>query len=117
MNRKTMRRRVYKRDRGVCVNCRLNTEKIHRRVTALPPQARMVAMMLLESKGFNRGDISILWEADHILALDEGGKDVLDNLQTLCIPCHKEKSGEQSVRGARRRRLIGKKRIPNDELC
>jgi 5-methylcytosine-specific restriction endonuclease McrA len=30
------------------------------------------------------------WQADHILAVAEGGGDCgLENLQTLCAPCHK----------------------------
>jgi hypothetical protein len=31
-----------------------------------------------------------LWDADHILAVkDGGGMCGLDNMRTLCIPCHK----------------------------
>jgi hypothetical protein len=34
---------------------------------------------------------------DHIIPLSEGGVDRLDNLQLLCIPCHKKKHGAQPV--------------------
>ena len=32
---------------------------------------------------------STWWEADHIHPLVEGGADTLENLRTLCLPCHK----------------------------
>lgn len=115
MKRKPMRRLVHERDHGVCTNCRLDTEVLQLRIIGLSTMERIEAMRMLESAGFNRGD-TIMWQADHILALDEGGKDELDNITTLCIPCHKEKSSEQSSRGARRRRLIGRKRIPHDGM-
>lgn len=36
-----------------------------------------------------------LWEANHIVAVVEGGADCgLDNLETLCLRCHKEKTNE-----------------------
>lgn len=38
-------------------------------------------------------------EVDHILALENGGKDVPDNRQGLCLACHKEKSDEDNGRG------------------
>lgn len=31
-------------------------------------------------------------ELDHIVSLEEGGKDVLNNIQALCVPCHKDKT-------------------------
>jgi hypothetical protein len=41
------------------------------------------------------------WHADHVVPLCEGGIDSLDNLRTLCVPCHKVVTKELS---ARRRR-------------
>jgi 5-methylcytosine-specific restriction endonuclease McrA len=39
------------------------------------------------------------WEGDHTVAIWSGGKDALDNLQTLCRRHHLEKSvGETPVR-------------------
>lgn len=59
--------------------------------------------VLLETLGFNRS--RVLWEADHILPVDEGGTDDLGNFQTLCLHCHKEKTARQ----AKRRRTMGRK--------
>lgn len=48
-------------------------------------------------------------EADHITEHSRRGRDDLDNLQTLCAPCHKAKTNAESAarntaRAARRRR-------------
>lgn len=45
-----------------------------------------------------------LWEADHILPKIFGGKDTLENLRTLCVPCHKEVTARLSAERARRRK-------------
>lgn len=29
------------------------------------------------------------WEADHIVPVVEGGDSNLENIRTLCIPCHR----------------------------
>ena len=42
-------------------------------------------------------------QADHIAPLDLGGANALDNMQTLCIDCHRAKSvAEQKEAAARR---------------
>ena len=37
-------------------------------------------------------------ECDHTIPLSYGGKDTLNNTQTLCIPCHLEKTKREIVR-------------------
>lgn len=32
------------------------------------------------------------WEADHIIPHSEGGEYVLENMRTLCVPCHKKRT-------------------------
>ena len=61
---------VFKRDRGVCALCSLDTTKLPRR-------------------GKRRRARS-LWEADHIVAIREGGDSNLENLRTLCVLCHRQ---------------------------
>lgn len=41
--------------------------------------------------------------ADHIVPVAEGGQDELDNVQTLCVPCHRPKTQAEAARGRARR--------------
>lgn len=44
------------------------------------------------------------WEADHELALEDGGEHTLENLRARCDTCHRRKTGEENrVRAAARR--------------
>lgn len=55
--------------------------------------------------------------ADHIINRAEGGQDELDNLETLCIPCHGIKTAAERTRGWNRRQ--GRRRPrphPSDAL-
>lgn len=45
------------------------------------------------------------WEADHVTALWEGGKDTLENLQTLCRHCHMAKTVKDTPIRAKADRL------------
>lgn len=63
----------------------------------------------LEAKGFKnavrRYRIGNLWQADHIKPVAEGGGSCgLENIQTLCTPCHKRKTAEQARRRAAERK-------------
>lgn len=46
------------------------------------------------------------WDADHIVPLAEGGALTLDNLRTLCVPCHKEETAALARRLAEKRRDV-----------
>jgi N6-adenosine-specific RNA methylase IME4/5-methylcytosine-specific restriction endonuclease McrA len=71
------RRAVGKRDRGKCEICPTVVD-----VSAYPHQ----------------------WEMDHRIPLAEGGTNALDNLRTLCIPCHRRVTKELAGRLARAKR-------------
>lgn len=90
-----LRRRVRRRDRGRCAVCRLDTYALKRRM-----KGRGMWSKLCE-KGFVRR--RALWELDHIVPLIDGGSHDPSNLQTLCVPCHREKTaGENRQRASRR---------------
>lgn len=88
------RRLVRKRDRGHCAACGLDTNALKR---SLRGRGRTRA---LRERGFvpRRS----LWELDHIVPLIDGGGHELSNLQTLCTPCHKEKTAEEARKRAKR---------------
>ena len=84
------------------------------RATArFPLQARIQA--LLESHYSTLGDrikrmlndpkAGDFWEADHVVAVAEGGGESdLQNFQTLCVPCHAKKSRAQKERSKTEKR-------------
>jgi 5-methylcytosine-specific restriction endonuclease McrA len=45
------------------------------------------------------------FELDHIVPLRDGGSHGLDNMQPLCVPCHREKTAREAKERAYRRRL------------
>jgi len=61
------------------------------------------------SGGWDRDHImgsKSLWEADHIRPVVEGGGGMegsLDNIRTLCVPCHKAATAELAAKRAERR--------------
>jgi len=82
------RRLVRRRDRGICAACGLDTYALRREVKG---RGRTRA---LRQRGFKPR--KSLWELDHVVPLIDGGGHELDNLQTLCTPCHKEKSAAEA---------------------
>jgi len=55
--------------------------------------------------------------ADHVVSRARGGLDVLGNLQTLCVPCHRVKSEGERRAGVERRRGRRRPRVhPADVL-
>lgn len=52
-----------------------------------------------------QGRITMWTELDHIIPLDQGGEDILENCQGLCTPCHQDKTAEDM--GYKKRQTIG----------
>ncbi len=50
------------------------------------------------------GRVRLASERDHITPLYEGGADVADNVQGLCVECHEAKSLQERLRAQRRAR-------------
>ena len=124
----TQRRKVEERDEGVCAICRLDTASIHAAFAAVVgdirkrdpgsngwshwvssggQQAIADAQRRFMDLGI-KGGHGHLWEMDHIVPIIEGGdeiEDVLGNLRTLCVPCHKQETKALAARRARARRI------------
>ena len=89
------RRRVRRRDRGICAHCGVDTYAIRRRIRGRGATKKLRELGFKPRKS--------LWELDHVVPLIEGGGHDLSNLQTLCTPCHKRKtSSEATARRAAR---------------
>jgi len=81
-----LRQQVFQRDRGICALCALDTEKLRRRLRRLPRRERRK-----EAASLGVNPKRALWNADHIIAVVEGGGECdLANMRTLCVPCHKQ---------------------------
>ncbi|MHB2165659.1 HNH endonuclease [Alsobacter sp. R-9] len=39
----------------------------------------------------------VRWEVDHVIPLALSGRDDIDNMQVLCVPCHSGKTSRQDV--------------------
>jgi 5-methylcytosine-specific restriction enzyme A len=93
-----LRECVFERDGGICAICRLDTHRFRRKVMRLPFAERMRELRSLQERGVITRKRKSWWEADHILAVVEGGDSNLDNIRTLCIPCHRSVTKELRAR-------------------
>lgn len=114
------RRALEKRQNGICCQCGLDTTELDHTLDVLKSLSSIdpsvprdhfrndrirrrhydnVLETLLHAMkrcGFNTSPFyrtwGVLWHMDHIVEHAEGGTMEPDNLQTLCIPCHKRKT-------------------------
>lgn len=125
-----VRLRAFERDEGVCRGCGLDCDHLEVRLfgyssmrkmspkgsateRAMRTSFTMRTAFAVELKKFgfviNPAHVATLWAADHIVPVVDGGSFGLVNVQTLCNPCHSEKtSGEARWRG-KRTKLLGSK--------
>ena len=93
-NGRYLRKCVYKRDKGICAICNIDTKKIAKEALKLKGKEREQFLInnniSLKRKIWKRKYGGGLWDADHIISVKDGGGECgLENLRTLCIPCHK----------------------------
>ncbi len=131
-----LRSRVEERDRGVCASCGLDTRRVRRVIlranertygTGRAPRSLKPARRLarwLRARGYVVPELwfarpLVLWHADHIVPLAEGGTNALANIRTLCVPCHKAETAALARRLAEARRLAAGKpvQIPLAEVA
>ncbi|GGJ56888.1 hypothetical protein GCM10008938_48830 [Deinococcus roseus] len=117
------RKKVLERDRGVCVQCgveaqgrdnqiarELQKERRLRRGTltrvVLRDHLKQHLLDILPRYGLSDpGEMG--WQMDHIIAVEQGGGECgLENLQTLCTVCHRQKSKQQAAERAQRRKAV-----------
>lgn len=98
---KFMKQEVYKRDKGICAICKVDTKIISKNALKLNLEDRELYLLNydipMSRKIWKRKFGGGLWDADHILPVKNGGGCCgLDNLRTLCIPCHKNITFKQN---------------------
>jgi 5-methylcytosine-specific restriction endonuclease McrA len=92
-----LRDQVFARDRGVCAVCHADTLAIYAALKRARGPARAAGLSLYAMKSI--ASRRSLWDADHILPVAEGGGQCdLDNLRTLCLPCHREATAQLRLR-------------------
>ncbi len=90
-----LRDQVFARDRGVCKLCGLDTIEFYRRFRLLAARKRS---LLRRRLGLPRTRRSF-WDADHIVAVAEGGGECdLSNIRTLCCWCHLDETAKLRIR-------------------
>jgi 5-methylcytosine-specific restriction protein A len=92
-----LRDQVFARDRGICAACQADTVSIYAALKRACGPARAAGLSLYGMKSI--ASRRSLWDADHILPVAEGGGQCdLDNLRTLCVPCHREATAQLRLR-------------------
>lgn len=99
------RAHVWKRDHGRCAACGEIREGVKRGRTLHPWLPRNADFNALVEVGpYCDFEIGPVWDLDHIVPLKDGGAHTLENMQTLCQPCHKAKTAREAGERARRKR-------------
>ncbi|XP_075685319.1 DNA annealing helicase and endonuclease ZRANB3 [Rhinoderma darwinii] len=110
-----MRAKVFETERGVCQQCCLNAQELFLSMRDAPLSQRKG---LLESTWMAQLPLDQLnelirnptegqfWQVDHIRPVyGGGGQCALDNLQTLCSVCHRERTALQAKERSRSKKL------------
>lgn len=80
---------VRKRDRGVCAQCGFDDEARKRLFWRLTDAEQRYLRRFYVRQGFPLNWQRDWWEAHHVVPRRDGGSNELDNLITLCVPCHR----------------------------
>lgn len=102
-----IRRQIFALEQGVCQLCNTDCHALFLHVKRLTPPERVQYFMSLECAFKCVDKAAVLdpkeghfWQADHVLPVIEGGGACgLDNLRTLCTPCHAKETALLRVRG------------------
>jgi 5-methylcytosine-specific restriction endonuclease McrA len=107
-----MRQRVFKRDRGVCALCGVDSALLGKtlkkewgrlKLATSDQQRKARAEFRREYRWFFSR--RTYWDADHIVPVVEGGGEcTMANIRTLCVPCHQRVTKDLARRRAARRR-------------
>lgn len=119
-----IREAVFRRDRGVCAGCGMDTEIERARstpgaMTGATAEERATLARWMHAGFPSPKAKAPWWQADHVLPLAEGGENAIGNFRTLCLPCHRRETARLAGRLAAARRLTRRaqpaRNAPNHE--
>ncbi|KAK3259906.1 hypothetical protein CYMTET_31114 [Cymbomonas tetramitiformis] len=107
---------LFELERGVCTECGVDMHRLCQRIRVLSrSQREKVIFEMAPQFKDHPARLQVLvnttwegnaWHADHKVAVWEGGGECgVDNLQTLCVPCHDKNSARQKKEWAASRRM------------
>lgn len=115
-----MRWHMFQRDKGICAICRADTVAQQKEyIAAVKKHGTAFCSPVQEIRerfGVTAGRAASgdWWDADHINPVIEGGGECgLENMRTLCIPCHKQETAKLRRRIADHSKAL--KAIENDK--
>lgn len=97
-HRGEIRHQVFRRDIGICRKCGLNTLDLHAALTYVQQKCHnlapgwwpLVFRSFKEAVGRRASRFPrSLWDANMIVPRSRGGREELDNFETLCLECHR----------------------------
>ncbi|XP_032209962.1 DNA annealing helicase and endonuclease ZRANB3 isoform X2 [Mustela erminea] len=113
-NNNYLRAKVFEIEHGVCQLCNLNAQELFLRLRDAPKSQRKnllditwISKLPLEqlNEMIRSPGEGHFWQVDHIKPVSGGGGQCsLDNLQTLCTVCHRERTARQAKERSQGRR-------------
>ena len=86
-----MRKAMFTRDKGICASCGADCELLRLELALMRHVDYNKYKETLLVMGIRPDARKTYWDADHIIPVSKGGGECgLDNLRSLCIPCHKK---------------------------
>ena len=105
-----LRAQLFALERGVCRGCGVDARALYEKIGALRSPAERLSALCDANWSLPRTGPALerllqrpregdFWQADHVRAVAEGGGECgLDNLRTLCTPCHKTETEKLRAR-------------------